>query len=395
MKKLKRKVCFITGTRADYGHLYWIMREVQQDLDLELQVIVTGAHLCERWGNTIDVIAADKFPINAKVHMQLSSDGGLATCKSMALAVLGLSEAYDRLAPDIIVLLGDRYEELAAAQSALLMRIPVAHIHGGETSEGAMDESIRHAVTKLAHIHFVAASSYKDRVLQLGEDPGCVFNYGAPGLEHLTRAPLASKEELADFLKLNFEILPTFLITIHPATLGGSGENLLMVNSLLGALNSFPNANLVFTGVNTDPGNAMIQSKVQLFVDEHPERARLFGSLGQKRYLGLMRMADVVIGNSSSGLIEAPALKIPTVNIGDRQNGRLKAPSVIDCSTEIASISAAIELALSKNFIERVEKSISLYGNGKDTSFLIKEKLKTLDLSRIIVKKFHDLPLGI
>ncbi|MGF6995084.1 UDP-N-acetylglucosamine 2-epimerase [Paraburkholderia sp. GAS32] len=390
MSTTRRRICFVTGTRADYGHLYWVMREVQQDPDLQLQVIVTGAHLCNAWGRTVDVIERDGFPIDARVDMQLSGDSGVATSKSTGLAVIGLADAYERLAPDLIVLLGDRYEELAAAQVALLMKIPVAHIHGGETSEGAMDESIRHAVTKLSHLHFVAARAYRDRVLQLGENPAAVFDFGAPGLDHLTRTPLPDRAALAAHTGLPLDA-PVFAVTYHPVTLNAQ-DPAIAANALIGALERFPTANIVFTGVNADPGNSAIARVIREFTVVNPARARFFDSLGQQRYLSLLQNADVVIGNSSSGLIEAPALRVPTVNIGDRQRGRLKAVSVIDCADDTESIVQAVERALSPQFRAQLPADVSLYGKGHAAP-QIKQVLKTCDLSNILMKKFFDFHL--
>jgi UDP-hydrolysing UDP-N-acetyl-D-glucosamine 2-epimerase len=390
MSAMRRRICFVTGTRADYGHLYWVMREVQLDPDLQLQIVVTGAHLCNAWGHTVDVIERDGFPIDARVDMQLSGDSGVATSKSTGLAVIGLADAYERLAPDLIVLLGDRYEELAAAQVALLMKIPVAHIHGGETSEGAMDESIRHALTKLSHLHFVAARAYRDRVLQLGENPAAVFDFGAPGLDHLIRTPLPDRAALAAHIGLRLDA-PVFAVTYHPVTLNAQ-DPAIAANALISALERFPTANIVFTGVNADPGNSTIANVIRAFTEANPARARFFDSLGQQRYLSLLQNADAVIGNSSSGLIEAPALRVPTVNVGERQRGRLKAVSVIDCADDTESIVQAIERALSPQFRAQLPADVSLYGKGQAAP-QIKQVLKTYDLSNILMKKFFDFHL--
>jgi UDP-N-acetylglucosamine 2-epimerase (non-hydrolysing)/GDP/UDP-N,N'-diacetylbacillosamine 2-epimerase (hydrolysing) len=391
MANPKRKICFVTGTRADYGHLYWAMKEVLLDPDLEFQLIVTGSHLCAKWGHTVDVIKADGFPIDACVEMQLASDSGVATCKATALGIIGIAEAYDRLKPDVIVLLGDRYEELAAAQAALLMKIPVAHIHGGETSEGAMDESIRHAVTKLSHLHFVAAEAYKNRVLQLGENPQHVFNYGAPGLDHLGRMNFCTVEELEKFIGIPLKGETIFLVTLQPVTLDDSpfGKN-SAIELLIQALDKFPTSKVIFTGVNADPGNLNIQEVITKYAAAHPERIRFYDSLGQLRYLSLMRISQVVIGNSSSGLIEAPALKVPTVNIGARQRGRLKARSVIDVDENTGGITLAIEKALSTQFRDILQEDISLYGATGNASIGIKDKLKNANLENILMKKFYD-----
>lgn len=383
-----RRICFVTGTRADYGHMFWLMREVAADPQLELQIIATGAHLSPLWGSTVKVIEADGFTIDARVDMQLASDSSLATCKAIGLAVMGLADAYDRLAPDLVVLLGDRYEELAAAQAALVMRIPVAHLHGGETSEGAMDESIRHAVTKMAHLHFVAADSYADRVRQLGENPAHVYGFGAPGLDHLTRGTLATRCELEEFIGLPLTA-PLLMVTYHPATLAERAPAESM-SELLAALDAFSQARIIFTGVNADPGHDGISQLICDYVARHPDTTRHFLSLGQKRYLGLMRLADAVVGNSSSGLIEAPALRVPTVNLGDRQKGRLKAVSVIDCAEERGAITAAIGRALSAEFRDALPADVSLYGQG-NSSARIKQVLKTADLSGLAMKHFFDM----
>lgn len=390
---VRRKICFVTATRADYGHLYWVMKAVQADPDLQLQVIVTGAHLCEQWGGTEKVVRSDGFPIDARIEMQMASDSGVGVSKSTALAVMGFAEAYDRLTPELIVLLGDRYEELAAAQAALFMRIPVAHLHGGETSEGAMDESIRHAVTKMSHAHFVAAEPYRQRILQMGENPANVFNFGAPGLDHLQQTPMMSLPELEQSLDVELENKSLFLVTYHPATLGSLDPG-HATEELLEALDAYPSAVVIFTGVNADAGNFAISSRIQAYSSRYPQRVRFFNSLGQRRYLSLMRYASVVIGNSSSGLIEAPAVGIPTVNIGDRQRGRLKALSVIDCLEKSVDIRRAIDLALSDEFVRNLPSDVSLYGKG-DAALKIKQKLKTMELNGILMKKFFDyLPSG-
>lgn len=388
-----RKICFVTATRADYGHLYWIMKAIQADSSLQLQLIVTGAHLCEQWGRTERVVMRDGFHIDARIEMQMASDSGLSVSKSTALATMGFADAYERLSPDLIVLLGDRYEELAAAQAALFMRVPVAHIHGGEASEGAMDESIRHAVTKMSHIHFVAAEVYLQRVLKMGENPAMVFNFGAPGLDHLQRTELMSITELEKDLGVALVGKRVFLVTYHPATLGGMDPG-AAVEQLILALNAYPEATVIFTGVNADKGYAAISSKIQAYAARSHERVCFFNSLGQQRYLSLMQCADVVIGNSSSGLIEAPAVRVPTVNIGERQNGRLKALSVIDCLETACDIRRAIELALSQSFLAKLPMDISLYGKG-DAANKIAQKLKTVELDHILIKKFYDyIPSG-
>lgn len=383
---MTRKFAVITGTRADYGHLYWLMKELDDDPEIELLVIVTGAHLSSKYGRTVDQIEADGFNIIERVSIQLDEDDGVAIAKSVALATIGLAEAIERHAPEVVILLGDRFEELAAAQAALFVGVPVAHLHGGETSEGAIDESIRHAVTKLSHLHFVAADDYRKRVLQLGENPKNVFNCGAPGLDHLARTPSIPRDDLLNGLGISQIERPYMMVTHHPQTIIDGQED---ISQLIDALAQFTSHNIIMTGVNADPGNVDIRAKLEGFCAMNKDRAYMFDSLGQKRYLSAIRYADCVVGNSSSGLIETPALNTPTVNIGDRQGGRLKAISVIDCALETSSIVDAINTAISKTFQESIQGPVSLYGIG-DTAGKIKEHLKSADLSNIKRKSFFD-----
>ena len=384
-----RKVCIVTGTRAEYGLLYWLMREVQDDPELDLQIVATGMHLSPEFGLTYQDIEADGFEIDETVEMLLSSDTPVGVAKSMGVGTIGLAEAFDRLAPDVIVVLGDRFEVLSAAQAALVARIPVAHIHGGETTEGAVDEMIRHSVTKMAHVHFVATGTFRRRVIQLGEHPDRVFNVGAPGLDYLRRLDLMNQEKLEE--SLDFELGdPTFLITYHPATLQEvSPEE--SIGRLLKALGNFPEARFIFTKANADTGGRIINRRISDFVEEHGDRARLYDSLGQRRYLSALNHVDVVIGNSSSGVIEAPAIPVPTVNIGTRQEGRPRAKSVIDCEEASSHISQSIQEVLSPEFRSRLDDVQSPYGDGT-ASPRICNQLKTLNLSSM-AKSFYDLPV--
>ena len=381
-----RKICVVTGTRAEYGLLYWLMKEIQADTDLQLQLIVTGMHLSPEFGLTYRTIEEDGFAINAKVEMLLSSDTPVGIAKSIGLGVIGFADALDRLKPDIMVVLGDRYEILAAAQSALVAKIPVAHIHGGETTEGAIDESIRHAITKMSHLHFVAAEPYRTRVIQLGEHPDTVFNVGALGIENIKRLQLLDRTQLEQSIK--FELGTTcFLVTYHPATLG-TVEPAAAMQALLDALDQFPDAKIIFTKPNSDTDGRILGRMIDEYAQQHQERVAVFTSMGQVRYLSALRLVDAVIGNSSSGIIEAPACNIPTVNIGDRQSGRLKADSIIDCLETTESIVAAINKALSSPFREGFKHGVSLYGYGESASH-IKDQLKHVTLS--CTKRFYDL----
>lgn len=382
----KRKICIVTGTRAEYGLLYWLMKEVNADPDMQLQIIATGMHLSPEFGLTYQQIEADRFTIDAKVEMLLSSDSPVGIAKSMGLGVIGFADALDRLKPDILVILGDRFEILAAAQAAMVARIPIAHIHGGETTEGAFDEGIRHAVTKMAQWHFVAAEPYRKRVIQLGETSDRVFNFGAPGLDHLQYLEWMDRPSLEESLAIKLDP-PVFLVTYHPATLG-QREPIAAMNELLAALDEFPDATVIFTYPNTDTGARALIERIEQWVATNKHRTKAFVSLGQKRYLSLMREADVIIGNSSSGLTEAPALKKATVNIGDRQKGRLKASSIIDASEEKNLIVAAINKVLSEEFRAGLPSTKSLYGSG-DVSGRIKDALKTATLQT--QKAFFDI----
>ncbi|BAV33514.1 UDP-N-acetylglucosamine 2-epimerase [Sulfuricaulis limicola] len=382
----KRKICIVTGTRAEYGLLYWLMKEVSADADMHLQVVATGTHLSPEFGLTYQQIEADGFTIDAKVEMLLSSDSPIGITKSIGLGVIGFADTLQRLRPDILVLLGDRFEILAAAQAAMVARVPIAHISGGETTEGAFDEAIRHAVTKLAQWHFVAAEPYRKRVVQMGEAPERVFNSGAPGLDHLANLSWLDRSRLEKDMGITLG-KPLFLVTYHPVTLSEASPVVAM-NELLTALDQFPEATVIFTYPNADTGGRMLIDRINAWASLHPDRARAFVSLGHQHYLSLMREADVIIGNSSSGISEAPALRKATVNLGNRQKGRLKATSVIDAMETAADITDAIKKALSGEFRRNLANTVSLYGVG-NASAKIKEILKTVPLR--VLKSFFDI----
>ena len=375
----------MTGTRADYGHLFWLLKEIDADPDLELQLVVTGAHLSAKWGNTVETIERDGLSISARVPFDLNDDTPLAVADSLANSTSGLAHSFARLKPDVVVVLGDRYEVLAAAQASLMLGIPLAHLHGGETTEGAFDEAIRHAVTKMAHLHFVAADEYAWRVRQLGESDEHIFNFGAPGLDHLTRSSIAGRDELEKVIGAPLGS-PLFAVTYHPETLDAD-EGIDGLRAMLSALGGVTSASIVFTGVNADPGHDHLKNEIHAFVSADPTRRHLIASLGQSRYLGLLKIADAVVGNSSSGLIEAPALRVPTVNIGDRQKGRLRAASVIDCAPTKEAIDTALRKAIDPRFRAQLPENPSLYGVG-DAARRIKDVLKTADLRGITKKHF-------
>jgi UDP-hydrolysing UDP-N-acetyl-D-glucosamine 2-epimerase len=386
-----RKICVLTGTRAEYGLLYGLMQEIAGDSDLELQVIATGAHLSPEYGLTCQNIENDGFNINEKLEMLLSSDTAVGMIKSMGLALIGLAEIFERLHPDLLVLLGDRYETLAAAQAALMHHIPIAHIAGGEVTEGAVDECMRHAITKMAHFHFVASEIYRKRVIQLGENPNHVFNVGSTGIDQLKKLHLLSRQDLAQ--ALNFDLKrPFFLITYHPPTLQLEAEHEIL--ELLAALDHYPDIHLIITGSNADMGGRRISALMKDYAAQNPERVYYNTSLGQLKYLSAMQHCQLLIGNSSSAIIEAPFLKKAVVNIGSRQSGRLKAACIIDCAARESDIRAAIDQALSPQFQTQLPGVKSLYGDGNSAE-KIKEILKNVNLKGILPKKFYDLDFEI
>jgi len=384
----KRKICVVTGSRADYGLLQLLMKEIRGDARLQLQIIATGMHLSPEFGLTFKQIEEGGFHVDEKVEMLLSSDTPKGIAKSIGLGVIGFADAFERVKPDVVVFLGDRFEIFAAAQAAMAARIPIAHIHGGETTEGAIDEAMRHAITKMACFHFVAAEPYRRRVIQMGEDPDRVINVGAPGLDNLKRMRLLNRYALEKAIDFPLGKL-SFLVTYHPVTLSKADPSVPM-HELLVAIDSFPQARTIFTKTNADTYGRIINKMIDEYVAEHPEHTRAFTSLGQLRYLSTMKHVDAVIGNSSSGLLEAPALRKPTINIGDRQKGRLRASSVIDCVEKIEAIVSAVKKALSEPFQLSLKNVVSPYGQG-NASLEIKEYLKRVDLGGVLMKQFHDI----
>ena len=380
------KVAVFTGTRAEYGLLYWLMKGLKDLPALELQVIVSGMHLSPEFGETWKHIVQDGFEIDAKVEMLLSSDTAVGVVKSMGLGLLGFADALERLAPDVLVVLGDRFEALAVVQAALIMKVPVAHIHGGELTEGAYDDAIRHAISKMSILHFVAAEPYRQRVIQMGEDPARVFNVGAVGLDHIKRGEFMSLDALS--LSLGFELSkPFMLVTYHPVTLAEEDPEQSFI-SLLDALESFPDHQIIITYPNADNGGRSIISLIEKYAAANSDRVLAVPSLGFKRYLSTVQHACVVVGNSSSGIIEVPSFGLPTVNIGSRQKGRLAAQTVIHCAPDSKAISEAISLALSKDFSSMCQQATNPYGQG-DASQKIIQQLMNFDGSTS--KKFHDL----
>ena len=383
-----KKVAVFTGTRAEYGLLFWLLKDIQSDPDLTLQLLVSGMHLSPEFGDTYKQIEKDGFQIDEKIEILLSSDSPVGTAKSMGLGVLGFADALSRLAPDVLVILGDRFEALAAAQTAMILRIPIIHLHGGEITEGAYDDAIRHAITKLSYLHGTSTDEYRNRVIQLGESPERVKNVGAIGLDHLNRGSFMTISELSESLKFDLTG-PYFVVTYHPVTLGDeSPED--SFQALLDALDEYPNHQIILTYPNADDGGRRIIPMLEAYAAKQPSRVLAIPSLGQIRYLSSVKHAAAVIGNSSSGIIEVPAFDVPTVNIGSRQKGRLAAKSVLNCEPSLASITEAISDAVKRNYKLDGETIINPYGQG-DTSAQVIEMLKSLRFERS--KAFHDLTL--
>lgn len=382
-----RKICFVTGTRAEYGLLSRLMRLVKEDKDLQLQVIATNMHLMPEYGETYKEIEKDGFTIDKKVYMHKPSDDAHGIISSMAEEMQGMNDALSELKPDILVLLGDRYEILVAAQVALIHRIPIAHIHGGEVTEGAFDDAIRHSVTKMSSLHFTSCDEYRHRVIQMGEQPSRVFDVGSLGVENIKAVPLMTKDELE--ASLDFKIdTQTILVTYHPVTLGGDPAK--DIREFLDALDQFKDLKVIFTMPNSDTGRDAIALAVENYVEKHSNRAMAYTSLGLKRYLSTLQFVKAAVGNSSSGIIEVPSFGIPTLNIGDRQKGRLASKSVVNCGTSKDEVIAGLKLCLS----EEMQKAAKTYENPyakPDTANLIYQELKNVELAGLNLKTFYDL----
>lgn len=377
----------MTGSRADYGPLKPLLDELRSDRDVLLQIVATGAHISREFGNTYRAIEDDGFLIREKVDIHLDSDTSLGISRSMGFALTGLAEAYDRLRPDLVVLLGDRYEIFAAAAAAVIARIPIVHICGGELTEGAFDESWRHAITKMSNIHLVATDEYRRRVIQMGESPDTVFTIGEIGLDNIRALRLLSKKALEAELGFSFN-KKNLLVTFHPVTLE-AGVSKAQFRGLLGALADLRDTNVIFTQANADPDRKVINGMIRAFVARNPRRYASFVSMGQRNYLSVMKYVDGVVGNSSSGIIEAPSFRIGTVNIGDRQKGRIRAASVIDCAPKKMAIRSALKRLYSQDFKRVLQRVINPYGDGHSAA-RAKEILKKHDLKDILKKKFYD-----
>lgn len=381
-----RKVAVFTGTRAEYGLLYWLMKDIQSDPDLQLQLIVSGMHLSPEFGLTWQQIEKDGFSIDEKIEILLSSDSPVGTAKSMGLGVLGFADSLSRLKPDVLIILGDRFEALAAAQTAMILRVPVFHLHGGEITEGAYDDAIRHAITKLSYLHGTSTQEYRNRVIQLGENPARVENIGAVGLDYLKRGSFMAMKELAASLKFPLS-KPYFLVTYHPVTLSNEPPG-KSFKALLEALDEFADYQVIITYPNADDGGRQIIPLLEEYARKHVDRVVAIPSLGQVRYLSAVKHADAVIGNSSSGIIEVPSFDVPTVNVGDRQKGRLAAKSVLNCQAEKSDIINSIQQAVHRTYKTADEVIDNPYGQG-DASARIINMIKSMQF--IPNKTFYDL----
>ena len=384
-------MCVVTGSRAEYGLLYWALREIETAPDLELQLVVTGMHLSSEFGLTVQQIEDDGFEINHRVEMLLSSDSAVGITKSTGLGMIGFADAFSWLKPDIVLLLGDRFELLATASAALFAVIPIAHIHGGEVTAGAFDDAIRHSITKMSHLHFTSTEIYRNRVIQLGEDPDRVFNVGAPGIDSIHRIKLMEKADLEVVLGLELGSR-SLLVTFHPVTLE-PGRAVADFQTLLSALDELEGVSLVFTRANADTEGRAINAMIDDYVAARPSSV-VHTSLGQLRYLSTLKHVLGVVGNSSSGIIEAPSLQIGTINIGERQKGRVRAASVIDCGSTVGEICSALETLFSSEFQQRLPNVVNPHGSG-DVSGQIVRLLQEVSLADLTKKHFHDqIPSG-
>ena len=384
---MSRKVCMVTGSRAEYGLLRWVIQGIRDDSELTLQIIATGMHLSPEFGLTYREIEQDGFQIDHKVEMLTSSDTAVGIAKSMGLGLIGFADALSQLAPDIIVVLGDRFEIFSAVTAALVARIPVAHLHGGEATEGSIDEALRHSITKMSHLHFVAAEAYRQRVIQLGEQPDRVFMVGGLGVDTINRMQLLDREALEQLLDFALGD-KSLLVTFHPVTLE-EGTAADQMTELLAALAELHNTQLVFTMPNADTDGRVLIRMIEEFVALHP-RARACTSLGSLRYFSCMKHVDGVVGNSSSGLLEAPCFQKGTINIGDRQRGRLQAASVINCEPTRHSITAALVRLYSKEFQASLSKVRSPYGEGGASAAIV-AKVKAVSLGTLHKKHFYKM----
>jgi UDP-N-acetylglucosamine 2-epimerase (non-hydrolysing)/GDP/UDP-N,N'-diacetylbacillosamine 2-epimerase (hydrolysing) len=383
-----RKICFVTGSRADFGLLVWPMRAIQQTAGHKMQLVVTGMHLSPEFGYTIKNVRDEGFVVDEAVESLLSSDSGVGVAKSVGIGVIGFADALARLAPDLVVVLGDRFETFAAAQAAMFMRLPMAHLYGGDVTEGAVDESTRHAISKMSHLHFTSNRDSTRRLMQLGEDPARIHTIGSTGIDAIKRLKLMDRETVGR--EVGMALGPrNLLVTFHPVTIE-AGRSVNALDELFAALSSLePEFRLFFTLANADAEGRALNNRIETFVASRPNTIAI-ASLGQLRYIGLMNQVDAVVGNSSSGVLEAPSLDVPTVDIGDRQKGRERADSVFNCPAERSAILAAISKALARGR----QPTISPYGDGESSQRFAKAIADVPDFKALLKKSFYEMALG-
>ena len=385
-----RKICVVTGTRAEYGLLSRLIKMIDEADKTQLQLIATNMHLSPKYGNTYQEIEKDGFTIDYKIPIidENAEDNAATTLKSMAKALSGFADAYNQLKPDLVVLLGDRYEILAAAEAALIERIPIAHIHGGELTEGAYDDAIRHSITKMSQLHFPTTDEHKKRIIQLGEQPERVFNVGSLGVENTKKLTLKNKEEIER--EIDFKIdQNTILVTYHPVTLGKRTAK-DDIEDFVDALEERKDLRIIFTMPNSDTGGQFIVDAINSFVTRNSHRAKAYKSLGVLRYLSVIKQVVAVVGNSSSGLLEVPSFGIPTLNIGDRQKGRTAAESVYNCDSDKTSILEGLDKVLSKDFREMANCVHNPYEKANTAEEIFKV-ICTYPLNGLNQKKFYDI----
>ncbi len=386
---MKRTICVITGSRSEYGLLKPLLSAIAADRALTLRLLVTGTHLSKAFGSTVKQIEADGFKVSVRVPILDRDDSGLGVARAMGRGMAGFAKAFHQLKPDLVLGMGDRYELLAASAAALVNRIPMAHLSGGELSQGAIDDSFRHAVTKMSHLHFVSNAEHRRRVIQLGEDPARVYNTGEVGLDQLEGMQFLDRPALERDLGFAFQKY-NILATFHPVTAAPQGQSLKQAKAMLEALDQLKDAHIILTKANADAEGRAINSLLEKFVSQRRERMSLFASLGSLRYLSLMKQVQLLAGNSSSALVEAPSFYLPAVNIGDRQKGRLKGRNVIDCKPDRAAIYRAIVKGLSPAFRKSLTRMQNPYGDGRAASRIVRV-LKTVNLGNLMVKGFYDI----
>lgn len=383
-----KRICIVTGTRAEYGLLMPLMKSLNENPEFDLQILVTGAHLSPEFGLTTNFIEQDGFKIDEKIEMLVSADTPSGIVKSMGLGMIGYADAFSRMKPDSIVILGDRYEMLSVASAAVIFNIPIIHLHGGEITEGAYDDAIRHAITKLSSLHFTSTDSYRRRVIQMGELPQRVYNVGAIGIDNMYTFSLLTREQLEKKLGICFAKY-NFQVTFHPETLSNFSSK-EQFKILLDVIDLQEDSFFIFTKANADTDGRIINQMIDDYVTKNPSKSAAFNSLGSLNFLSLVNICSAIVGNSSSGIIEAPSLKTPTINVGDRQRGRIQAASVLNCSVDYNEISLCFQKIKDPSFIKSMEEMENPYGDGNTTKQII-EILSSIDFEALKTKEFYNI----